>query len=371
MAPSTSDDGRVAAGSPAASRRFAVEMLGGTVGGVLQVIVGHPLDTMKVRLQSVHGAGKYTGMADCARQTVQQEGLRGFYRGMASPLAMAGILNGVMFSVNGQMKRLVAWRSGKTIGELNVPEVVAAALLTAPVYCAVLAPTELVKARLQFQTTGASQVYGGPLDVIRKVHAEAGVRGLWQGYGVTVGTRIVGAPFYFVTYDVLSKHFKGDGREDVPRWKVLVAGGLAGVAFWTGNFPGETPVPRPQPARPRARHWIACAVQSTLFCARRSCRSFRRVSSGGIIRRFAPSAHALTTVACAPTGAVDALKTRVQTQTGVPKSVGSIAREMWAEGGVRTFYRGYAPCILRAFPANAAVFFGLELTLRGFGYDRF
>ena len=202
------------------------------------MLVGHPLDTIKVRLQSVHGASKYSGMVDCARQTVQTEGLRGFYRGMAPPLVMAGILNGVMFSVNGQMKRAVAWQSGKEIGQLGALEVVAAALMTAPVYCAVLAPTELVKARLQFQTAGSEQVYRGPADVIRKVVTEAGVRGLWQGYGVTVLTRIVGAPCYFVVYDVLSKRFKGDDQERVPQWKVLVAGGLAGVAFWTGNFPG-------------------------------------------------------------------------------------------------------------------------------------
>jgi hypothetical protein len=30
--------------------------------------------------------------------------------------------------------------------------------------------------------------------------------------------------------------------------------------------------------------------------------------------------------------------------------------------GMKGFYRGYVPCVLRAFPANAVVFLGFELT---------
>lgn len=35
------------------------------------------------------------------------------------------------------------------------------------------------------------------------------------------------------------------------------------------------------------------------------------------------------------------------------------------------FYRGFSACMLRAFPANAVVFYGLEMTLRAFGYSDF
>ena len=96
---------------------------------------------------------------------------------------------------------------------------------------------------------------------------------------------------------------------------------------------------------------------------------------------------------------VDSIRTRVQTQRGNDrKTPVQIAREMYREGrrnracpsppgplpcfflyspqqplsgGVRVFYRGFLPCIMRAFPANAVVFLGLEMTLRGFGYSDF
>jgi len=33
---------------------------------------------------------------------------------------------------------------------------------------------------------------------------------------------------------------------------------------------------------------------------------------------------------------------------------------LWAEGGVRRFYRGFTPCLIRAAPANAAMLFTVD-----------
>jgi hypothetical protein len=37
----------------------------------------------------------------------------------------------------------------------------------------------------------------------------------------------------------------------------------------------------------------------------------------------------------------------------------------WRTQGIRGFYAGYLPAILRAFPANGAAFAGIELANRG------
>jgi len=39
------------------------------------------------------------------------------------------------------------------------------------------------------------------------------------------------------------------------------------------------------------------------------------------------------------------------------KGVGDCARQLYAEGGVKRFFKGVAPCMLRAAPANATCFF--------------
>lgn len=66
--------------------------LSGGFGGVCTVLAGHPLDTIKVRLQTMPlpAAGEqplYKGTLDCARKTVQREGFRGLYKGMSAPIS--------------------------------------------------------------------------------------------------------------------------------------------------------------------------------------------------------------------------------------------------------------------------------------------
>lgn len=47
----------------------------GGVGGVCAVLVGHPFDLVKVRLQTSE-KGVYNGAIDCVRRGVAREGLR-------------------------------------------------------------------------------------------------------------------------------------------------------------------------------------------------------------------------------------------------------------------------------------------------------
>lgn len=73
----------------------------GGVGGMSLVLVGHPLDTIKVRVQTmtiVPGQPPpYAGVIDCAKKIIAKvctcrmahvvkEGFKGLYRGMSAPL---------------------------------------------------------------------------------------------------------------------------------------------------------------------------------------------------------------------------------------------------------------------------------------------
>lgn len=58
----------------------------GGVGGVCAVVVGHPFDLVKVRLQTAE-KGVYKGAIDVVTKTVAREGLvRGLYAGVSAPL---------------------------------------------------------------------------------------------------------------------------------------------------------------------------------------------------------------------------------------------------------------------------------------------
>lgn len=57
---------------------------------------------------------------------------------------------------------------------------------------------------------------------------------------------------------------------------------------------------------------------------------------------------------------LDAVKTRVQATRGVNLSFPKAASLIFAESGLKGFYRGIGPALLRAFPANAACFAAKE-----------
>lgn len=50
-------------------------LVAGGVGGVCAVVVGHPFDLVKVRMQTAE-KGVYTGAIDVVKKTVAREGLR-------------------------------------------------------------------------------------------------------------------------------------------------------------------------------------------------------------------------------------------------------------------------------------------------------
>jgi len=127
----------------------AKDLTAGTIGGVAQLIVGHPFDTIKVKLQSqptpLPGQlPRYSGAIDAVKQTVAAEGPRGLYKGMGAPLATVAAFNAVLFSVRGQMETLLRSHPGATL-TVNQQIVCGAGAGIAVSFLA--CPTELIKCR--------------------------------------------------------------------------------------------------------------------------------------------------------------------------------------------------------------------------------
>ena len=58
----------------------------GGFGGICAVVVGHPFDLVKVRLQTAE-RGVYTGAIDAVKKSIAKDGLRrGLYAGVSAPL---------------------------------------------------------------------------------------------------------------------------------------------------------------------------------------------------------------------------------------------------------------------------------------------
>jgi len=130
----------------------AKDLTAGTFGGIAQLIVGHPFDTIKVKLQSqpVPLPGqlpKYSGAIDAVKQTVAAEGARGLYKGMGAPLATVAAFNALLFTVRGQMETLLRSHPGATL-TVNQQVICGAGAGIAVSFLA--CPTELIKCRSEF-----------------------------------------------------------------------------------------------------------------------------------------------------------------------------------------------------------------------------
>ena len=84
---------------------LSTEAAASAAAGVASTILGHPLDCVKVRLQTATPSeGRLTTLG-CARQMLHREGVAAFARGVGPPLANAMLLNTVMFVCFAEARR--------------------------------------------------------------------------------------------------------------------------------------------------------------------------------------------------------------------------------------------------------------------------
>lgn len=214
----------------------------GGVGGVCAVVTGHPFDLVKVRLQTAE-KGVYNGAIDCVRKTIAREGpVRGLYAGVSAPLWGVTPMFAVSFwgyDVGKTLVRAVSPGSDPKT-PLTTAQISAAGFFSAIPMTLITAPFERVKVLLQLQgQSSAPPKYKGPLDVVRQLYVEGGVRSVFRGSLATLARDGPGSAAYFATYEIVKKKLTPEGK-DLSLGAVMTAGGLAGVSMWVLVFPVDT-----------------------------------------------------------------------------------------------------------------------------------
>jgi solute carrier family 25 (mitochondrial carnitine/acylcarnitine transporter), member 20/29 len=256
-----------------------------------------PCTAVKVRLQAK--ACPYSGPWQCFTSIARNEGVKGVFRGLSSPLVGGALETGVNYSVYKASLRFLRDR---------LPEPLAVPLSAAIAgfwLSFIVSPAELIKCRLQLGAADRAHVYTGPVDCMRQVVQSEGYRGLFRGLGATMAREMPGNTIYFGSYSIFSGMLLGRQKHDTEKMmgdgslrsimvhssSAIVAGAGAGIAMWTAVLP------------------------------------------------------------------LDVAKTRIQTAwPGTPQDVGIAAhlQQLWREGGRRRLYAGLTPTLIRAAPANAA-----------------
>ena len=102
-------------------------------------------------------------------------------------------------------------------------------------------PVEHVRIRLQTQPHGSVRLYQGPIDCIRKLIAHNGIlNGLYRGEVVTVIREAQAYGIWFMVFEYMMRSDikrNNVSREEISSYKVAAYGGLAGEALWLASYP--------------------------------------------------------------------------------------------------------------------------------------
>ena len=266
---SDSKNSTVATSSSSSFRSSLKSFLSGGVGGVAAVLVGHPFDLIKVRMQTGTTVGSASastsasangGVFGALLRTLRTEGIRGLYRGVSAPLVASTPIYAISFWGYDVGQTIVRKFDGSNINNnnssrpLTIPEIMVAGGLSALPMIIVMAPTERIKCLLQVQTTttttsttatgGQPQPprYTGMVDCASKVYKSGGLPSLYKGTMLTLMRDVPGSIAWFGTYEVIKRSLvEWQGKEDggdLSPLAVMTAGGFAGMVCW-----GTTIVP--------------------------------------------------------------------------------------------------------------------------------
>jgi len=285
------------------------DILSGTMGGVAQVLAGHPLDTVKVRLQTqVIEPGKpppFTGMIDCFNKTWKKEGIRGLYKGCMSPLSGAMAHNAGLFFFYGQSKKMVAYQSRRSDTNLLLPDYFKAGAITGFCVNLVECPVDLLKCKLQAQV-GRGQ-YSGVWDCLKQLLRQRGIPGIYQGVTATILRNVPCFASYFYAYELVRQSLTPKGKKPT-LFVCFLAGGAAGFGFWGLWYPLDIVKTRMQtdatmPLDRKYKNTLDCFVKT------------------------------------------------------------------YKNEGLAAFWKGYTPSIVRAIPINASIFLAVNATKKIFFGD--
>ena len=151
--------------------------LAGTCSGIGLTLVGHPLDTLKVRMQ----IGLDKSLVAATSSLWKSEGVKGFYRGMLVPLSLTGAVNTVLF---GMQFNLEPYFSGGT--PPGVKHAMQAAVVSGCLISVLVTPMELVKSRLQVIP---KELRRGPIQMYRDIFRAHGIGGMYRGWSAVVLAR--------------------------------------------------------------------------------------------------------------------------------------------------------------------------------------
>eukprot|EP01127_Copromyxa_protea_P015496 TRINITY_DN4466_c0_g1_i1.p1 TRINITY_DN4466_c0_g1~~TRINITY_DN4466_c0_g1_i1.p1 ORF type:complete len:324 (+),score=44.72 TRINITY_DN4466_c0_g1_i1:68-1039(+) len=221
-----------------------VDIFSGSIGGMCGLLVGHPFDLVKVRIQQQLIKGN---AMDIVTTTARKEGILSFWKGVTTPLISEGFLNMMYFGVFSVFSKYVfpsEGYQGFSPGQAFLAG--GSAGLLGSFFVTI---SDLVKINAQLDVKiGSSR--RTPRVIVQDIYSRQGMRGFLRGWGTVVLRDIPGFATYFGFYfwlrDILARKFVMPDapaseiphmRQPVPMQIQFFSGAVAGLVSWGITYP--------------------------------------------------------------------------------------------------------------------------------------
>lgn len=285
------------------------DTLSGLAGAIALTAAGTPFDVVKIRLQLQQTPqSPYTIL----RGILASEGVFSLWRGALAGLSSALVENAVVFTAN---KSITRWVAGdRSSSDLSFAQHAFIGGISGCFSATAICPAEVIKCRLQAARAGSpGSAPASARSIVISLFKHEGPTALFSGLTPLLMRDVPFNTLFFGSYRVFCALWDWSSA----RWSMQQGPGGEAESGESGS-PGQ--------------------VQAFM------CGGFAGMAAWSVIFPF------------------DTIKSRMQTAgpEGSAVSTVSVARQVWREGGARALYRGYSAAVSRAFPANAALFWGVE-----------
>lgn len=213
------------------------EYVAGGASGVIRIIFGYPIETIKIRMQTTEIKANYSF------------DIRGLYKGSIGVFGSSFITTAIEFGVYEQTKNHIddyienyienyiekyetknnlifsSFLAGGISGICQVP---------------ITTPVELIRNRLQTVSNLTKLGKFDSLNLYQNILQTHGIKALYKGTGMTILRDSIGTGIYFTSYELAKKYLKYLKLPLVDENGYLtqsIAGAAAGLGFWSSIYP--------------------------------------------------------------------------------------------------------------------------------------
>ncbi|CAI2377180.1 unnamed protein product [Moneuplotes crassus] len=202
----------------------SIDFTAGVVSGSIGVFVGHPLDTLRIRMQ----LSNPKPILELATETCVKEGVRGLYKGAVAPVIGRAPISGVTMAANDYCLRTMNYFNINENLKATIAGVVSG-IVSSPICC----PIEHIKIKKQAYSSGNISY--------SSIARAEGLSGLFRGLIPTLAREVPSCGVYFASYGYFKRVLKvdqmGQNDQSMKSLYIFLSGGLAGQLSWIACYP--------------------------------------------------------------------------------------------------------------------------------------